>query len=147
MKSLPPSPPISTDRIHTSVCSVPSVHKKRGNRYICPEKVSGLLSILMSVIGGACFGCVSTDAPSIGGEAPAGTRVTKELYEAMQASDIGDRARLYDTSIPWRDTFLPPSDSYEVCAHHAIPIDGLDYRLFLNALRLCERRHPDEVQN
>ena len=105
------------------------------------------LIILTSVIGGACFGCASTEAPSDGGEAPIGTRVTKELYDAMQASDIGDRARLYDTSIPWRDAFLPLSDSYEECAHHAIPIDGLDYRLFLNALRLCERRHPDEIQD
>ena len=101
--------------------------------------------ILMSVTGIICFGCASTDAPSNGGEAPIGTRVTKKFYEAMQASDIVDRARIYDTSIPWPDAFLPPSDSYEECAHHAIPLDNLDYRLLLNALRLCERRHPGEV--
>ena len=93
--------------------------------------------LLLLMIGGLAA-CTSTE--QVAPEERQAVAVNKALYDAIQAAPT----EVFDPSIPLPDDFLPPSTSYEDCAHHVIPFSDLDEVLMLKALQVCERRHLDE---
>lgn len=97
--------------------------------------------LLMAVSSSAFLGCVSPKPTTSESVEKRSVEVSKELYDALQ----DDQLAVYNPSNPWPDKFLPQSESYDECAHLAIPFAELDEVFLLKALQVCERRHPTDL--
>lgn len=86
------------------------------------------------------IGCAATDASPPDNSEQQSIEITKELFDALS----NDELSILILVEPWPDNFLPSSGSYEECVNLATPFTNLGENLLLQALQVCERRHPAE---